>query len=248
MGGSAVRVCFVHNPIHREEKLVKKQERNSEMTNVYATPEKAPMRDRLFMAAEQALRKEGWTVERIPRAGKASVRRIIKGSVQKTASIRTTQDTWIAFPRTSDDASWLTLSQVDVVVAASVDDRNNPQFAQVHLLPADEVRDRFDRAYAARKTAGHTIPVGRGVWVSLYEKESTNPVSFVGAGIGLKYPPVDRVPLTGISAAPIMHPAADEPDEREQADEEPLTIAEAKRRLAKSLGVTEGDIKITING
>jgi hypothetical protein len=32
-----------------------------------------------------------------------------------------------------------------------------------------------------------------------------------------------------------------------KADEQPLTIAEAKRRLAMSLGVSVDDIKITIN-
>ena len=31
-------------------------------------------------------------------------------------------------------------------------------------------------------------------------------------------------------------------------NEAPLTIAQAKRRLAVSLGVSEADIKITING
>ena len=216
------------------------------MTNVSATPEKISVRTFLFNAAEEALKKEGWKVERIARSGKSSVRRITKGKNQGTVSIRTSQDTWIAFPRTPDDAAWATLADVDYVVAASVDDRINPQFAQVHLVPGDEMRERFDRAYAARKQAGHTLPVGRGIWLSLYEEESANPVSLVGGGIGLAHPPIAKVPLSGQEVDSLT----DEPEdsvEAAQLAEAPLTIAAAKRRLAASLGVAETDIKITIS-
>jgi hypothetical protein len=216
------------------------------MTNVSSNPKKISVRAFLFNAAEDALNKEGWKVERIARSGKSSVRRITKGKNQGTVSIRTSQDTWIAFPRTPDDAAWATLADVDYVVAASVDDGINPQFAQVHLIPGDEMRERFDRAYAARKQAGHTLPVGRGIWLSLYEEESANPVSLVGGGIGLAHPPIAKVPLSGH----VVDSLGDEPeDSAESAEvaEAPLTIAAAKRRLAMSLGVAETDIKITIS-
>jgi hypothetical protein len=215
------------------------------MTNVFARPEKVSVRNRLFGAAEEALRKEGWSVDRIARAGKSSVRRITKGKVSKTVSIRTTQDTWIAFPRTPADDAWATLAEVDLVVAASVDDRDNPQFAQVHLIPGDEMRARFDRAYEARKKAGYTLPVGRGIWLSLYEQEARNPVTLVGAGAGLDHPAISKVPLSDPDDSP-----PDEPDPNAAGlpgGEAPLTIAEAKRRLAASLGVAESDIKITIS-
>ena len=108
------------------------------------------------------------------------------------------------------------------------------------------MRKRFDRAYAARKKAGYTLPVGRGIWLSLYEKESTNPVTLVGGGIGLDYPPIAKVPLSGQE----LNSLSEEPDSdpvESMAGEAPLTIAEAKRRLAMSLGVAESDIKITIS-
>src|SRR5260370_39959483 len=104
------------------------------MTNVSATEEKLLIRTRLFRVAEEALEKNGWRVERIARSGKSSMRRITKGKLEKTVSIRTSQDTWIAFPRTPDDDAWATLADVDYVVAASVDSRDNPQFARGHLL------------------------------------------------------------------------------------------------------------------
>ena len=66
----------------------------------------------------------------------------------------------------------MTLSEVDAVVAVSVDDYYNPRFAQVHMIDGNEMRERFDRACAARLKAGHAIPLGRGVWVSLYLPDS----------------------------------------------------------------------------
>jgi hypothetical protein len=215
------------------------------MTNVYSTPEKVTMKTALFSAAVSALEGEGWTVERVAGSGKSSVRRITKGAISKIASIRTTQDRSIAFPRTNGDKSWRTLDEVDAVVAASVDDKENPHFANIHLLPGDEMRDRFNRTYAARKKAGHIIPVGRGVWLSLYAHESQYPVHLVGAGAGLKHPPFAKVPLD-----PAALISSDDEIEKEDTEdrEAPLTIADAKRRLARSLGVDPSSIKIIVEG
>jgi hypothetical protein len=220
------------------------------MTNVSATPEKVAIRHGLRAAAESVLREQGNKVERVQGAGKSSLRRITKGGVSKLVSIRTTQDRWIAFPRNKQDTGFTTLEEVDMVVAASVDDQHNPRFAKIHMLPGDEMRDRFDRAYHARKGAGYTLPSGRGVWISLYEREMNDPANRVGAGAGLKHPAIAEVSLDAVEGA------ADEDDDAETAmeaqvttaEEQPLTIAEAKRRLAKSLGVPEESVRITITG
>ena len=216
--------------------------RGEEMTNVYGKPEKASMKAQLFRIGIEALEKDGWKVERERGSGGSSVRRITKGAQSLLASIRTTQDTWIAFPRTTDDKNWRTLDTVDAVVPVSVDDRDNPRFAKVHLIKADEVRARFNRAYKARKEAGHSIPEGRGVWVSLYGKESKNPVSYIGAGMGLKFPPFATVPLASEQIAA----AAVEDDESAQTTDRPLSITEAKRRLALTFGVEPENIKIIV--
>jgi hypothetical protein len=224
------------------------------MTNVWGTPGKADLRTRLFRIGVEAMQKEGWTVERIPRLGKSSVRRIRRGAESRTVSIRTTQDTWIAFPRNETDTGWGTLSDVDAVVAVSVDDREHPKYALVHFIEGDEMRDRFDRAYRARKAAGHSIPLGRGVWVSLYHEEAKEPVNQVGAGAGLKNPSIARVPLhtspaeasTGGATANIAADAVETTEISSGTGPEPLTIGEAKLRLARSLGVSPSSIKITI--
>ena len=219
------------------------------MTNIFKHSEKVSMKSQLFHIAVEALQKAGWKVERVQGSGKSSVRRITKGAVSKIVSIRTTQDTWIAFPRVENDKGWRTLDEVDAVVPVSVDDRHNPKFAKVHMVDGDEMRDRFNRAYAARIKAGHTIPIGRGVWVSLYLPEAKDPVSHVGAGAGLKFPPIATVPLTPELIAALEETSAVDEAETsavEEGEELPLSIAEAKRRLAKTLGVDPANIKITV--
>jgi|SRR5882672_7967299 len=218
------------------------------MTDVTKTPEKKRIRRTLVKAALETLERQGWKAARVKGGGKGRLRRISKNGKSQLAAIRTTQDGWIAFPRTDDDASWVTLSEVDVVVVASVDDPAKPKFALVHIFDAKEVRDRFDRTYAARRAADHKIPLGRGVWLSLYHDEATDPVNRVGAGIGLKYPPVAKVPLDQASGDGDQPPTGSSPSTAGNSDDdfEPLTIPQAKTRLARTLGVPETSIKISI--
>jgi hypothetical protein len=221
------------------------------MTNVYATKEKVDLKNMLFNLGVETLQEQGWKVERVAGSGKSSMRRISKDHERKIVSIRTTQDTCIAFPRDRHDKSWVTLSEVDAVVAVSVDDYHNPRFAQVHMIDGKEMRDRFDRAYAARLKAGHSIPLGRGVWVSLYIPESDKTPSHVGGGAGLANPPLKRVPLNfhGLDRSP----HAQDSDRNlhsqvanQMVAEPPLTIPDAKRLLGITLGVDPDRIKIII--
>jgi hypothetical protein len=216
------------------------------MTNIFGSPEKVSIRDALFGAAIMALEADGWAVKRIDRFGKASVRQISREGRILKASIRTTQDQWIAFPRNRQNNGWATLDDVDVVIASSVDDVEHPQFAKVHFIPADEVRTRFDRAYKARIDAGHSVPNGRGIWVSLYHHESNDPVNRVGAGVGIAIPPFPPIRLADVEGREV-NSSATGMDTFTTITEPPLTIAEAKRRLAQSLGVNVEDIKITIS-
>jgi hypothetical protein len=226
------------------------------MTNVSGSSAKVRIRKRLFEIGMETLRGEGWTVERIPRLRKSSVRRIRKGNVSKTVAIRTTQDTYISFPRNDDDSAWVTLSDVDAVMAVSVDDGASPKYALVHMIDGNEMRDRFDRAYAARRAAGHRIPIGRGVWLPLYLPDAASPPSQVGGGAGLANRELARVRLQPQELREAQKPAAmRNPFETESGaaivsethgENGPLTIAEAKRRLALHLGVDSSSIRITV--
>ena len=209
------------------------------------TFDRGTVKSRLFRIGVETLEKNGWAVERVQGIGKSSVRKITKAGKSLIVTIRTTQDTWIAFPRKNDDSDWVTLSDVDAVVAVSVDDAREPRFAKVHIIGGEDMRERFNRAYAARKEAGHSIPVGRGVWIALYLADANEPKAHVGAGAGLKHPAIATIPL---ELEPVARPQAVVPDERSApaADDAPLTIAEAKRRLALSLGVDPSSIRITV--
>ena len=218
------------------------------MTNIFKTPEKHDRKKRLFQIGIETLQREGWTVTK-EKLGKSSVRRITKNGESKLVSIRTTQDQWIAFPPKPKDKGWITLDDVDVVLAVSVDANDPPREALVHWLPGDEMRKRFDLALKARRGANRVQPQRRGVWIPLYEREDASEnVSYVGGGAGLDHPPIARVPMNGGGSTPPPTGADevvdDDQDEFEESDL--LTIAEAKRRLALTLGVPESSIKIMV--
>ncbi len=210
------------------------------MTNVSATPEKVELRRRLFGLGEKALEQDGFRLERIPGSGKASVRRAIRNGESRVVSIRTSQDTWIAFPRSADGSGWVTLDDVDTVIAVTVDDREAPKWAAAYMVSAEEMRQRFDRAYHARKDAGHSVPAGRGIWVSMFAQEDTEVVGTIGGGIAVGKEPMLRVRLSEDGDLPVVAAV--------EAAEAPLTIAEAKKRLSLSFGVDPEKVKITIEG
>jgi hypothetical protein len=211
------------------------------MTNIFKTTEKRDRKKQLFRIGIETLQKHGWTVTREKGLGKSSVRRITRNGESSLVSIRTTQDQWIAFPPKPKDKGWVTLDEVDVVVAVSVDAQVPPQEALVHWLPADEMRERFDQALKARKEANRVQPDRRGVWIPLYEREDDSEnVSYVGGGAGLDHPPIARILLSGPDAEPPAPLRGDDQGEHQ------LTIAEAKRRLAFTLGVPESSIRITV--
>lgn len=211
------------------------------MTNIFGTPEKRSRKTELFELALQALSQQGYATNRVKGSGKSSVRRITKDGESQVVTIRTSQDCWIAFPRNDNDDGWSTLENADIVIAASVDNKDDPRFANIHLIPADEVRKRFDRARAAKLKAGHVIPEKRGVWLSLYKHEANEPVNLVGAGVGIQYPPIARFPLGEDYAA------AEPDDIAPSPPQERFTIADAKKKLAAFYDVPESAIIITIS-
>lgn len=216
------------------------------MTNIFKTPEKRARKKQLFQIGIETLQNEGWTVTK-EKLGKSSVRRITKGGESKLVSIRTTQDQWIAFPPKTKGRGWITLDDVDVVLAVSVDANIPPREALVHWLPGDEMRQRFDLALKARKEANRVQPDRRGVWIPLYEREDASEnVSYVGGGAGLDHLPIARVPMNNGESTPPPNGSADLADDDEREEESALTIGQAKRRLSLSLGVPESSIKITV--
>jgi hypothetical protein len=209
------------------------------MGNIFKTEAKIERKDELFQIGIETLERDGWIVSRATGLGKASVRRITKGSQTLLVTIRTTQDQWIAFPQKPGGKGWVTLGDVDVVLAVSVNDREAPSEVLVHWIDAKEMQARFDRAAKARGFRPHER---RPLWIPLYKEDDGG--RYAGGGAGLQHKPIARVPMNtgskppngtlpriGIGSAP---------------DDEPFTIAVAKRRLAHALGVPESNIKISV--
>lgn len=222
------------------------------MTNVYATPEKGLIRRGLVHFGLEALRAQGYSVRRSPGHGARQVYEATKDGETLLAAIRTSQDTWFAFPRLADDSGWLTLDDVDWVLVASVDTPHEPTQAHLHWMPAADVRQRFDAAYRARLAAGNVVPLGRGLWLSLYDRNAPSPVSHVGGGFGLDYPAIATQSMTDLLAAmPEFGEAlAPESIEAQTFDEETDTPAfdllQAKRMIARALNVPIDAVRITI--
>ena len=86
--------------------------------------------------------------------------------------------------------------------------------------------------------------------------DADSPPAHVGGGAGLDNSPIARIPLRGQDLGRSVNGAS--PEDVEDLDDgdldaddsddafEPLTIGEAKRRLALSLGVNASNIKITV--
>ncbi len=229
------------------------------MTNIYATPDKVQYAKRLFEIGIEYLEEQGYEVSRVPRSGKKSLRRVKKGTEEFNVAIRTSQDQWFAFPR-DNSGKWLGMDDVDVkrviVVALNTRDEGKEKIGLVHDFTADEVRKRLNKNFSARYAANPDFDVSHGNWISLYTEEAKEPTSFVGAGIGLKFPPVARVPLLRGTAngvqeedlAEAVEPSNVAAIERQPEEDRPLTITEAKRRLALAFGVEPSAIKITVEG
>lgn len=213
------------------------------MGNINKTPDKPARRKELFRIGIEATEKHLGKTERIPRIGKSSVRLATKGNKRYQVAIRTTQDGWIGFQR--NGKGWNTLSGMDWVVIVSVDDRHNPKMARVHLIPGDEMRDRFDRAYAARIAAGHKIPNRQPMWISVYDEDKNEPISLVGAGVGLAHPAIAEVPLQLGTTRELMHKETEHAALDTALSFEKI-IADAKRGLSLSLGVDISRIKIIV--
>lgn len=204
----------------------------------------------LVGAATRALEGAGLAPKRVPGRGRANIWEIGEDGRHKRVSIRTTRDRWIAFPPLEKGTKWKTLDDVDVVVVAAVDDRDDPRNVEVYRFDAAEVRRRFDASYAARIDAGQTVRDDFGMWLNLDEDDRGLAAS-VGAGLATVHPPITTFPLEGLTAEIPAEPAA-VPEDRDTAGtpatREPQTIADvmdwARKRIATLSGVCVDAVKL----
>lgn len=206
--------------------------------------------------AKRGAEAQGYTLARVPGRGLSNIWNITKNGKSQKASIRTTRDRWFAFPPLAGGTKWKTLSEVEVVIVAAVDSRDEPENVEVYIFPADEVRARFDAAYSARSKAGQVNKDNFGMWVRLDHDDRGIPAS-VGSGIINKHKRVAIYAIKDLLAAGIeKNKSADvgEPDDlvvdTDAAEAGPATIAEvmewARQRVADIAGVSPQAVKLDL--
>jgi len=208
-------------------------------------------------AAKKGAISQGYALQRVPGRGLSNIWTITKDGKPQRASIRTTRDRWIAFPSLAKGTKWRTLDDVEVVIVASVDSREEPENVEVYIFPADEVRKRFHAAYAARVNDGQKVRDNFGMWVGL-DRDERGIAASVGSGIIEKYKRVEVYPIEELLAQNADKLAAAEESASEAEIVETAeassphftTIAEvmawAREQLAEIAGVKLNAIKLDL--
>jgi hypothetical protein len=206
----------------------------------------------LVRAAKRALEVQGFALTRVPGRGRSNVWKIERQGKTQRASIRTTKDRWFAFPPLKRGTKWKTLDDVDVVIVAAVNDRDDPRNVEVYLFDAAEVRRRFHANYVARTNAGLVVQDNFGMWVNLDKDDRQLPAS-VGAGLAVEYKPVAEFSLQDLLAegAADVEPVPSDADMSEaESNSSPGTIAEvmdwARQRIALLSGVRTEAVKLDL--
>lgn len=208
----------------------------------------------LVGAARRAIEEDGLTPTRVPGRGRSNIWEVKRDGEVRRVSIRTTNDRWFAFPPLKRGTKWKTLDDVDVVVVAAVDDRDDPKAIEVYRFEAAEVRSRFDAAYAARTKAGLAVKDNFGMWVNLDQDTRRLPAS-IGSGLASTHRPIAVYPIDAVVAVDV---GEEEPESEEDglasADTEqsaqPQTMADvmewARRRIASLAGVRPEAVKLDL--
>ena len=113
--------------------------------NDWAWPKK---RKYMTVCAITALEAQGYNLKKVPGRGLSSIWTYENGEDKGRLAIRTSQDTWFAFPRHS--GGWKTLDSVDKVVVASVDNHDTSFLEDIEPLsnaaPDTSIVDILDAA------------------------------------------------------------------------------------------------------
>lgn len=205
----------------------------------------------LVSAAKQGAQNAGYSLKRVPGRGLSNVWEITKNGKVEKASIRTTRDRWIAYQPLDKGKRWKTLDDVNWVIVAAVDNREEPENVEVYLLPAAEVLKCFKAAYKARIADGQSQQDSFGMWVSL-DKDERGIAASVGSGIIEAQAPIAKFSIKALLASAPALPAEEAPPPGEMGDAMPTlgTISEvlawARQQVAQLAGVDVSAVKLDL--
>ena len=204
------------------------------MSNIFRTPEKLGMSKFLQSVALEALEEEGWSVAKSKKHGRRRVFVISRGNEEYLACVKTSQDAWFAF-MLNEQHSWDTLQDVDKVIVASVEKKENPSKVNVHLMDAEVVRERFDQEIKPDSKPNH-----QGSWISLYGRGE----------LGEQFPAIYTKPVPAFGTNDSDDMDLDSAGKKQQAESKSETmdavILEAKNIVANALGVETSSINIVV--
>ena len=203
----------------------------------------------LVDAAKKALQAQGYSMQRVPGRGLSNIwtltkggetkpypsaRRVIGGSLSTSGKGHEVENT----------------RQVDTVVVAAVDSKDEPENIEVMMFSATEVKKRFNEAYAARIKDGQTVRDNFGMWVGL-DHDDRGLAASVGSGIAEKHERLATYSIaTLLEEAPQSAAEDSEGGERTSSTPELATIAEVmawtRNRLASIAGVAVDAVKLDL--
>lgn len=189
-------------------------------------------------AALEGARRQGYALKKQPGRGLSNTYEMTRDGKTVAASVRTTQDRWIAFPPLERGKRWKTLDDVQLVLVAAADNKDNPQNVNVYEFPADQVRKRFNASYAARVANGHSLPDNYGMWIPLDEGDDEIPTQ-VGHSLAIDYPAIAHFSLDDLEATVSK-------DVRKIVDEMPVIQEEVEERAPVRGSVVPGPTLNTV--
>jgi hypothetical protein len=154
----------------------------------------------LVEAGKRGAHEEGHKLTRVAGRGMSNVWVAEKNGKKVKAAIRTTRDRWIAFQPVDGGKRWKTLDDVEVVIVVAVDSKDDPQNVEVYMLPAIEVRHRFEEAFTARTEAGQVPTDNFGMWVCL-DHDPRGLAASIGSGITEKFRPIAVYSIASLLAS-----------------------------------------------
>jgi hypothetical protein len=205
----------------------------------------------LVEACKRALLAMGYAIEREPGRGLANMHQVMHNGKKKRLAIRTTQDRFIAFPPMKGGKVFKTLDEVDLVILAAVDNKEDPRRVDVYMFDRDEMRKRFVAAYEARAKAKQVPKDGFGMWINGDPDDRGIPAS-VGSGLLAIRSPVAQYNFEALlkPQASDATPATTIPEPEAALHLAGVTIADvlrqARERIAAIAGVRAESVRIEV--
>lgn len=197
----------------------------------------------LIAAARRALDEAGYLLERSPGRGRASNWAGTKDGRAVKLTIRTSRDRWVAFQPLNGGKAFRTLDDVDLVCVAALDRKEDPQFIEVFILPAKDIRPSFEQAFHARKKFYGKAPQDEfGMWVALDRIGADGAPNDAGSHLLQHAQHLANYPFGALSGGRTVQPAPSAASGSTIAS----IVADARARISAVAGVPISQVNLDV--